>query len=258
MKDAKRRAAERAATVLAIALFAFLILQYVCKVNLIGYAAQWVAGRGLARPELNQTAGYGILFLYGLLTSLHCVGMCGGVVFTVACRETNRARLLENAKFQASRLLAYSAVGLALGGLGGAVSLSAKVRAYIPIVSGVLMLIVGLSLLFGGGALPVPRRYAQKLLKLRSANSIVMGLLTGLFPCASMQSVQLYALACGDALRGMAAMAVFALGTVPLLFLFGALQTVLKNKNWKWVAPCSAVLILVLAGDMVLRGVRGL
>ena len=258
MRNENRRAAEAATTALAVALFAFLVLQYVFKINIVGYISQWIADRGILRPELNETAGYGLLFVYGLLTSLHCVGMCGGMVFTVACRETNRARLLENAKYQASRLLSYSAVGLALGGIGGVVSLSARLRAYVPIVSGILMLVMGLSLLFGGSAFPVPRAYAEKLLKIRSANSIVMGLLTGLFPCASMQSVQLYALAAGSALRGMAAMAVFALGTVPLLFLFGALQTVLKNKKWKWLVPCSSILILLLAGNMILRGLRAL
>jgi sulfite exporter TauE/SafE len=258
MKKESRRAAEAAATVLAIALFAFLALQYVFKVNIVGYVAQWIGGKGVVRPELNETAGYGLLFVYGLITSLHCVGMCGGMVFTVACRETNRARILENIKYQGARLFAYSAVGLALGGIGGAVSLSARLRAYVPIVSGILMLVIGLSLLFGGGAFPIPRFYAEKLLKFRSANSIAMGLLTGLFPCASMQSVQLYALAAGSALRGMAAMAAFALGTVPLLFLFGALQTVLKNKNWKWLAPCSSILILILAGNMIVRGLYAL
>ena len=258
MKNESRRAAEVVATALAVALFAFLVLQYVFKINIVGTISQWIGGRGIVRPQLRGAVSYGLLFVYGLLTSLHCVGMCGGMVFTVACRETNRARLLENIKYQASRLLAYSAVGLALGGVGGTISLSARLRAYVPIVSGILMLVMGLSLLFGGSAFPVPRAYAEKLLKIRSANSIVMGLLTGLFPCASMQSVQFYALATGSALRGMAAMAVFALGTVPLLFLFGALQTVLKNKKWKWLVPCSSILILILAANMLLRGLCAL
>ena len=30
-------------------------------------------------PEVNQSMGYGILFIVGLLTSLHCIAMCGGL-----------------------------------------------------------------------------------------------------------------------------------------------------------------------------------
>ena len=258
MKDQKRRVREGITTIFAVALFAFLIVQYVLKVNIIGYISQWTVSKGVVRPELSETAGYGLLFVYGLITSLHCIGMCGGIVFAVSCRETNRARLLENAKYQVSRILSYSAVGLALGGLGSVFSLSPRLRAYIPIIGGILMLIIGLSLLFGGSAFPAPRFYSEKLRKIRFANSVALGLLTGLFPCASMQSVQLYALASGNALRGMAVMAAFALGSAPLLFLFGTLQTVLKNKSLKWLIPCSSVLILILAGNMILRGVRAL
>ncbi|MCX7774135.1 MAG: cation transporter, partial [Clostridia bacterium] len=33
-------------------------------------------------PEINQSMGYGILFVIGLITSLHCVAMCGGINFS--------------------------------------------------------------------------------------------------------------------------------------------------------------------------------
>jgi copper chaperone CopZ len=30
-------------------------------------------------PEVNQNMGYGMLFVVGLITSLHCMAMCGGI-----------------------------------------------------------------------------------------------------------------------------------------------------------------------------------
>ena len=30
-------------------------------------------------PQVNQNMGYGLLFVVGLLTSLHCIAMCGGI-----------------------------------------------------------------------------------------------------------------------------------------------------------------------------------
>lgn len=34
-------------------------------------------------PQVDQSMGYGILFVVGLLTSLHCIAMCGGINLSV-------------------------------------------------------------------------------------------------------------------------------------------------------------------------------
>ncbi|NLL63351.1 MAG: sulfite exporter TauE/SafE family protein [Ruminococcaceae bacterium] len=256
MKDKKFSAFEVATTILALAIIIFYICQYVIGFNIIGYISQWLSGRGIIRPVLDEKVSYGIIFMYGMLTSIHCIGMCGGFVIAVTSCETKKSRILENVKYQISRVVSYSIVGLVLGSFGSLISLSTRVRAYVPIISGLFMLIIGLSILFGGSAFPIPKFYSEKLVKMKSANSIVMGLLTGLLPCASMQSVQLYALATGNALSGMMTMMVFALGTIPLLFLFGALNVIFEKKGWKWVLPFSAIIVIVLAVNMILRGVK--
>lgn len=42
-------------------------------------------------PEINQSMGYGILFVVGLLTSLHCISMCGGINLSqsISCMGDN-------------------------------------------------------------------------------------------------------------------------------------------------------------------------
>jgi hypothetical protein len=44
-------------------------------------------------PGVTQSMGYGMIFVVGLLTSLHCVAMCGGIVLSqgVSCAEPARA-----------------------------------------------------------------------------------------------------------------------------------------------------------------------
>lgn len=40
-------------------------------------------------PELAANASYGLLFVVGLLTSFHCLGMCGGVVISQTLKKVN-------------------------------------------------------------------------------------------------------------------------------------------------------------------------
>lgn len=51
-------------------------------------------------------------------------------------------------------------------------------------------------------------------------------------------------------------MVVFSLGTVPLLFLFGALQSFLPRGWMKYIVKGSAVLVVTLGLSMLVKGIR--
>ncbi|MBP5458777.1 MAG: sulfite exporter TauE/SafE family protein [Clostridia bacterium] len=250
----KRKTTDVILAVLAVLLLAFVLVQYVFRLDLLMPVMEWLRGRGLERPVISENAGLGMVFLYGLLSSIHCVGMCGGIVLSVTSNEQAKSRVLENVKYQSARILSYTLVGLVLGALGSVLSLSDTIRGYVPIVSGVLMFIMGVSLLFGQAAFSVPKWYSRFLGRFYSANAFVMGALTALLPCGTMQAIQFYAVAAGNPGKGALAMFLFALGTLPLLFLFGALSSVFESRNWKWVLPVSALLVIFLAIQMVLKG----
>ena len=38
-------------------------------------------------PAVNQSMGYGLIFVVGLLTSLHCIAMCGGIVLSQGIKK---------------------------------------------------------------------------------------------------------------------------------------------------------------------------
>ena len=56
--------------------------------------------------------------------------------------------------------------------------------------------------------------------------------------------------------RGALVMLVFSLGTVPLLFLFGALQSFLPRGWMKYIVKGSAVLVVTLGLSMLVKGIR--
>lgn len=248
------KALEILLAVLAVATLAFVLLQFVFHFDLLAWVTELAHRHGLHRPEISENAGLGLIFLYGLLSSIHCVGMCGGIVLSISTNEAARSRLAEQLKYQGARVLAYTLVGLALGALGAALSLSNAIRGYVPIVSGVLMLLMGISLLMGQTTFNAPKWYSKLLGRFYSTNALVMGALTALLPCGTMQAVQFYAVASGSPGRGAAAMLVFALGTIPLLFVFGLLSSAFETRKWKWVLPVSALVVIFLAIQMIAKG----
>lgn len=85
---------------------------------------------------------------------------------------------------------------------------------------------------------------------------LIIGLLTGVMPCGALSAMWLCAMSSGSAARGALVMLVFSLGTVPLLFLFGALQSFLPSGWMKYIVKGSAVLVVTLGLSMLVKGIR--
>ena len=220
-------------------------------------------------PELGMNASYGLLFLLGLLTSFHCVGMCGGIVLSQTVSQNNSFGLDEEGKkkswfipsisYNFGRVIAYTFVGGVVGGLGQIISFSGVWKGVFPILGGLFMIIMGINLL---GIFPTLRRFNIRMpyfaaRKIKSSNNYTpfyIGLLTGLMPCGPLQIIQLYALGTRSVLYGALSMLVFSLGTVPMLFSLGALNTVITKKQSKQILKVSSIFIIILGFVMINRG----
>lgn len=224
---------------------------------------------GLIRvPQLTEHASLGYVFLIGLLTSTHCVGMCGGILLsqtTDAGAITGRSKrgAAASAAYNSGRVVSYTLAGAAFGAVGAIIPYTANVRSMVFTITGAFVLLIGLrigGLLPGlrtlGAALPgacaLPRRTKRRY----AGRPFVIGLLTGLMPCGALSAMWMYAVSTGSAVQGALAMGVFALGTVPLLFLFGALQSFLPRGWMKYVVKGSAVLVIALGLSMLVKGLR--
>jgi sulfite exporter TauE/SafE len=208
------------------------------------------------------------MFLLGLATSLHCVGMCGPMVVTYAVRSVPGGSWLRdlapNALYQAARILSYVVVGAVLGAVGAAFNLSA-IRPWILVLAGVFMIVLGLGMT---GKAPwaarlsprPPKALVSALSKLRRravadesrgesdwATPAAFGLLTGLMPCAPLQGAQVAAAASGSAVNGAAGMLAFGLGTMPLLLVFGATAGLIPA-NWKHRLNVVLAVVVILFG----------
>lgn len=220
-----------------------------------------------AVPLAGAGMGYGMLFVIGLLTSFHCVAMCGGINLSQCIppsggeRESRFASLRPSLLYNAGRVISYTVVGGIVGALGSAVSFSGGFKGIVQLIAGVFMVIMGLNML---SLFPFLRRLNPRMPKIfargiesqkaASKSPLVVGLLNGLMPCGPLQAMQIYALSTGSPLKGALSMMVFALGTLPLMFGLGALSSFLSKKFTHRVMTAGAVLVVVLGLSMFSQG----
>ena len=220
-------------------------------------------------PNLGTNASYGLLFIFGVLTSFHCIGMCGGIAISQCVKkDENEAEgssskshrwLVPSLLYNLGRVISYTIVGGIVGGLGHIISFSGMLKGIIPIIGGLFMIIMAINLL---GIFPVLRRLnirmpyfiAKKITKGNNYSPAIVGLLSGLMPCGPLQIVQLYALGTKSVVFGALSMFFFSVGTVPVLFIFGAINTIISKKFSKVILKVSAGLVLVLGVVMIGRG----
>lgn len=215
-------------------------------------------------PEIREEMSYGILFVIGLLTSLHCVTMCGGIAMSQCIgagnQESISGRLRPSLLYNGGRVVSYTIIGGFVGALGSVISMTLRSQGLVVMVAGVFMVLMGLNLL---GLFPFIRRFLPRLptgigSKLagqrQGKGPFVVGLINGFMPCGPLQTMQLYALGTGSFTVGAMSMFFFSLGTAPLLFALGALSTLVSQKFNRRMLAASGILVMLLGAVMITRG----
>jgi sulfite exporter TauE/SafE len=174
-----------------------------------------------------------------LLGSLHCAGMCGGFVGCLAGsagygaeRGSVARRVRLHGAYHIGRLVGYLALGAAAGTLGAGIEKTAwlaGVRGAAPIICGGLIVLFALAALARALGMRTPhfaprgasRAIASVLSRLRDRGPAIrggaLGLLTALLPCGWLWAFVATAAGTGTTAGGIATMAAFWLGTVPIL-----------------------------------------
>jgi sulfite exporter TauE/SafE len=189
----------------------------------------------MGMPELSLLSAA----LVGLLSGVHCVGMCGGLVSAFSLQlPGKRPRLSYHLAANAGRIASYTVAGLLAGAVGGEslfLSRLFPVEKVLYALANVMLIALGFYLAgfaqqavrfverWGGGL--VWQRLAPILARLLPIQSLpqafAAGLIWGWLPCGLVYSVLVTALASADPLSGAATMLAFGLGTVPNLLAMG-------------------------------------
>jgi sulfite exporter TauE/SafE len=211
-------------------------------------------------PSVGPSMGYGLVFVVGLITSLHCVAMCGGIALsqTISRDPASGNRLLPALLYNGGRLISYTAIGGAAGALGSVFALSTALKGLMPIIAGIFMLFLGVRML---GVFPRLSRLRIRLPFNRNPapsrrGPFIVGLLNGFMPCGPLQTMQVYALGTGSFFAGAFSLFLFGLGTVPLMLGFGIASALLSARFNARMLKASGVLVAALGLAMFGRGLN--
>lgn len=198
----------------------------------------------------------------------HCIGMCGGIVVAYSSKkiDSKSSYLQQTASHLAynfGRVATYTLLGGLFGLLGKVIAFTPATKGILFLLTGILMVIAGLSLLgnlkFLNSAEWSVSKYAwyqksfKKLLEESSYSSFfLLGMLNGIIPCGLVYSFAIIAASTASPLWGAVVMAVFGLATIPALFFLGTVTKFLQRGGLRNIMMKMAALLVILYGLFVL------
>ncbi|MCB9249758.1 MAG: sulfite exporter TauE/SafE family protein [Ignavibacteriales bacterium] len=204
-------------------------------------------------------------FLIGFLGSFHCVGMCGPIALALPIgKGSNTQLVISRLLYNLGRVVTYSFFGAVFGLFGKGIALAGLQR-YASIALGVTILVYYLLPGKFKGKLSVTKPYLivsgfvknsfKKLTKSGSPQSLFLfGIVNGFLPCGFVYVALAGAITTGSFISGAAFMALFGLGTTPIMFATSLVGKFVTNGVRTKINKLIPVFAIILAIIFILRG----
>ena len=225
----------------------------------------WQLYGSIQLPQISQNMGYGLLFVVGLLTGFHCVGMCGGFVVSYTAKGVKEGKKPSqlHLSYGIGKVISYTVIGAIFGLLGSIIAFTPAMRGWAGILAGLFLVIFGLKML---NIIPALRKFKlvmpqflnkflRKGKKEHSNNPLIIGLLNSfMIACGPLQAIYIMAAGTGSMLEGAKLLFIFALGTLPVMLGFGYLTSIISKKATHKILKASGVIVIILGLIMINRG----
>jgi sulfite exporter TauE/SafE len=209
-----------------------------------------------------------MVFVGGLLGSSHCVGMCGGFVVSIGAAATTwRANFIRQLVYASGRIFTYASAGAIVGYGGWRLTKTlpplVHAQAWLCLVAGALLVVQGLS---AAGAWrwlsPTARRspcltagLLASFLKAPALSQVFLGgMFNGLLPCGLVYAYLALAASTGNIAAGFLHMALFGLGTLPIMVLTGCGGAMLGLAGRRRLLHVAAWCVVLTGALSVSRG----
>ncbi|MGI9317746.1 MAG: sulfite exporter TauE/SafE family protein [bacterium] len=213
-------------------------------------------------------------FIIGLVGSLHCAGMCGGIVSMlhagqkISSKRSLRSAWVTSMAFNGGRIVSYAIAGALAASLGvSIVELTGQEIGHtvMQMLGGLFMIALGLYLTGWWNGLAVIEKLGLKVWQKLSPLSrgllpitsyfgaLKAGAMWGWLPCGLVYSALVLVMSSGDPLTGAAAMLAFGMGTLPMLSAIG-IASERVNIAAKPLVRQSAGVMVMLFGVLVFTG----
>ncbi len=204
-------------------------------------------------------------FILGLISSLHCIGMCGPIAMMLPVNHKNPTqKALQIILYHLGRISTYAFIGFIFGTLGRGFFL-AGFQQKLSIFLGIIMIlyVVFPKLTFNNIHINKPFLFVFDSLKSKLGKQFgkktpqsfyFIGILNGFLPCGMLYIALFGALAMQTIFLGISYMILFGIGTIPMMstvvYFSGFITPKFRNQIQKLI-PVMVVCIGVL---MILRG----
>lgn len=198
----------------------------------------------------------------------HCVGMCGGIVIAYSSTKVqsnwNKTKqTLSHILYSIGRVVTYTLLGALFGFLGSVTTFNSTTNGLFLIFTGLIMLLVGLSLFGKLKFLTLIEHsvskqvwYQKSFKKLIVSNNLIsfylLGMLNGLLPCGFVYFFAITAASTGSALYGALVMMIFGLSTIPALFSLGFFVGLFKQSEFRNLMIKLASIAVILYGIYIM------
>lgn len=203
--------------------------------------------------------------LFGLISSFHCIGMCGPIALMLPVDRSNEAKkVTQIITYHIGKLTAYGLLGLIFGLLGRSFYL-AGMQQQLSIIVGVLMILVALipekvfaKYNFSKPLYRIITKVKSSLgqqFKNKSYKSLfTIGLLNGFLPCGMVYVALFGAIAMQRVSLSVLYMILFGIGTIPMLTIVVYVSN-LMSFSFRGIMQKAIPLVAVLIGMLfIIRG----
>jgi len=203
--------------------------------------------------------------LFGLISSFHCIGMCGPIAMMLPVDHNNPTKkVLQIMLYHLGRLTAYGMLGLFFGMLGKGLFL-AGLQQQLSIVVGILMIVFVLvpekTLAKYNFSKPVYKLISKvkshlgAQFKRKSPDALfTIGLLNGFLPCGMVYAALFGAIAMQSELLGVAYMVLYGIGTIPMMSAVVLISNFITVPVRNRIQQLIPVFVLVIGALFIMRG----
>jgi sulfite exporter TauE/SafE len=203
--------------------------------------------------------------IFGLISSLHCIGMCGPIAMMLPVDHKNPSKkALQVLIYHLGRLTSYGILGLAFGLLGRGFYM-AGIQQQLSIAVGIGMIVLAVVpekiLANYNFSKPVYRlitRIKSSLgaqFKRKTPDAFfTIGLFNGLLPCGLVYAALFGAIAMQNVTLGIAYMILYGLGTIPMMSAVVYVSSLLSMPFRNQLQRAVPIVTVVIGVLFVLRG----
>ncbi|HSB92257.1 MAG TPA: sulfite exporter TauE/SafE family protein [Flavitalea sp.] len=204
--------------------------------------------------------------ILGMISSFHCVGMCGPLALALPVSHLSRPnQVLSIVLYNSGRIITYATLGLVFG-LAGRKLYLAGLQQWFSIIAGSIMLAIAIQYFIGKRPFQPSwmngfNRMVQKLIQTslqskRVGRFLLLGMSNGLLPCGMVYLAVAGALSTTRVYDSVLFMTLFGIGTLPAMLLLSFLGLRADISFRQRIKRAMPLVISTVAVLLILRGMN--